>query len=150
MHYNDLISSAASEISSLNVKIILPRASILDGLQILVIDDCPDNQFLFSRLLTRRGAIVTLASDGQAGVDLALSKKFDFVMMDIQMPIMDGYAAMEHLKTVGYAVPVVAVTASSHVEEKIKIMSSGFSNQVTKPVNIENLIEIIQNLTQEK
>ncbi len=70
----------------------------LEGLNILVVDDSADNQFLFERLLVRRGAKVALAGNGLEGLQMALEGNFEIVLMDIQMPVMDGYAAMENCR----------------------------------------------------
>ncbi|MBC7753231.1 MAG: response regulator, partial [Moraxellaceae bacterium] len=78
--------------------------SNLSGLSILVVDDCEDNQFLLSHLLKRKGAMISTASNGQEAVEKALTEKFDVILMDIQMPYMDGFEAQKQIKAAG--VPV--------------------------------------------
>ena len=83
----------------------------LEGLHILVVDDAPDNQQLIWRYLTRAGAIVSSAENGQIGYRTALEHDFDLVLMDIQMPVMDGYTATAKLRDAGYMKPIIALTA---------------------------------------
>ncbi len=116
---------------------------ILSGVKILIVDDCSDNQFLFSHLLKRKGAVITTASNGHEGVQKALEKSFDVILMDIQMPVLDGYAALELLKKSGNRTSVIAVTASNHPEEKLKMSEAGFAAQASKPLDKDIFIQTI-------
>ncbi len=122
--------------------------SNLSGLSILVVDDCEDNQFLLSHLLKRKGALISTASNGQEAVEKALTEKFDVILMDIQMPYMDGFEAQKQIKAAGVPVPVLAVTASSQREDKSKILKAGFAGYIAKPVDKDLLINTILQLTQ--
>lgn len=119
----------------------------LAGLKILIADDCEENQFLFSHLLKRKGAVISTSSDGQEAVEKALAEKFDIILMDIQMPFLNGYQALEKLKNSGMHVPILAVTASSQRDEKNKILEAGFAGYVAKPLDKELLIKTILELT---
>lgn len=130
--------------SSVNLNHLHAPNLALKDLRILIVEDCTENQFLFTRLLKRRGAEVAVASDGREGVQMALNNEFDIVMMDIQMPVMDGHMAMDELKKANYKVPVIAVTASSHVDEKLKIAKGGFAGQAAKPLDTDQLLAIIK------
>ncbi|RYZ77762.1 MAG: PAS domain S-box protein [Proteobacteria bacterium] len=119
----------------------------LKDLRILLVEDSADNQFLIKRILSRRGASVTIAENGSVGVNRALESEFDVVLMDIQMPIMDGYTAMSNLKAANYKTPVIALTAHALSDERQKTQAAGFSSHVTKPVEIEELVMSIQEAT---
>lgn len=119
---------------------------MLTGIKILIVDDCDENQFLFSHLLKRKGALISTASNGHEGAQKVLNESFDIVLMDIQMPVMDGYAAIELLKKSGNQTNVVAVTASTQMEEKIKINEAGFAAYVSKPIDKDIFIQTIYDL----
>ena len=113
---------------------------LLDGLNVLVVEDSPDNQVLFSLILNRAGAHVDLADNGVEGVERALAKTYDVVLMDIQMPRMDGHEAMRVLRAKKYDVPVIALTAHAMKAERERASVSGFVDYVSKPVQRDELI----------
>ncbi|MDD4973742.1 MAG: ATP-binding protein [Bacteriovorax sp.] len=115
----------------------------LKGMHVLFADDSPDNQFLIEHFLTINGAEVSLASDGSEAVDKALAGKFDLVLMDIQMPKMDGYQATKVLLKRGYKTPIVALTAHAMAEERTRTKAVGFSGHLTKPLNFTELLQTI-------
>ncbi|RYZ92594.1 MAG: response regulator, partial [Proteobacteria bacterium] len=82
----------------------------LKGINILVVDDSPDNRQLLKFFLTKSGAEVETADDGKSGSEMALTQNFDIVLLDVQMPIMDGNSAMQLLKANDYQKPVIALT----------------------------------------
>lgn len=116
----------------------------LEKLRVLVVDDCRENQFLLERVLTRQGAQVAVADDGLQGVKRALSESFDVVLMDIQMPVMDGYEAMKQLKQSDFTPPVLALTAYSQGEDRLQILNAGFTAHLAKPVDLMGLIQMIR------
>lgn len=116
----------------------------LRGLRILIVEDSPDSQTLMKRILEKRGAIVETASNGEQGFEKAVGNGFDVVLMDIQMPVMNGYEATEKLRASGYEGPIVALTAHALAEEKQKCLSSGCSDYLTKPVDKAELFDVIQ------
>lgn len=96
----------------------------------------------------RKGAHVSLAEDGQQATQQALDGNHDLVLMDIQMPVMDGYQALQTLTSMGYKKPVVALTANSKEEDRSKISAAGFSGYISKPVETQTLIQTIKDLVQ--
>lgn len=116
----------------------------LNGLNILVVDDSADNQFLIGRLLKKRGATVDVADNGNEGVSKALAGEYSIVLMDLQMPEMDGYEATTKLRSSGYAKPVIALTAHALPEVKAQCLAAGYSDYVVKPIDTQTLIEKIQ------
>ena len=112
----------------------------LTGIQVLVVDDAPDNRLLISRLLALAGASVTTASNASEGISAALSGDFDVILMDIQMPGMDGYEAVKRLRSLHYARPIIALTAHAMQSDKDQCLRSGFDQYLTKPVSRPELI----------
>lgn len=115
----------------------------LQTMEILLVEDSPDNQLLIQTMLAKTGAKITLANDGFEGLAKALSGNFGVVLMDIQMPMMDGHQTVARLREKGYAGPVVALTAHAMKEERERAVLSGFSHFLTKPVNRKNLTDLL-------
>ena len=111
--------------------------------RILLVEDGDDNQVLLQLQLSRAGAEVVVAQDGQVAVDLATTKHFDLILMDIQMPVMDGYQATSELRRRGVTIPIIALTAYAMAEDRDKCLASGCSAFLTKPVEEETLLETI-------
>ncbi len=118
----------------------------LKGLRILIVDDGPDNQRLLRLLLTKSGASVEIAADGKAGVEGALEaervgRPFAVVLMDMQMPVLDGAAATRKLRAGGYAGVVVGLTANMMAGERERCLSAGCNEYLAKPVDRRLLID---------
>lgn len=118
----------------------------LKGLEILLVEDSPDNQYLIQKMLSKTGAKIVTANDGDEGVKIALSHRYDIILMDIQMPIMDGHEAVRTLRGQGYSRPIVALTAHAMKEEREHAVLSGFSHFLTKPINRKHLIDLLEML----
>lgn len=116
----------------------------LQGTRVLLVEDSPDNQFLIRLILEKQGARVTIAKDGQEGVEQAIAGDFEVVLMDIQMPRMDGHEAARTLRTKGFKKPIIALTAHAMKEEQERAQQSGFSDFLTKPIQREALIEMVK------
>lgn len=116
----------------------------LDGIRILLVDDSPDNQMLITKFLTMAGALVEVANNGREGVQKTSTDMFDLIVMDIQMPVMDGYEAIGHLRRSGYTRPVIALTAHALKEEQQRCLACGFDGHLSKPINRQFLIEKLQ------
>jgi CheY-like chemotaxis protein len=119
----------------------------LVGRNILVVEDALENQILIERFLTREGATVTLANNGHEGVEMALKGAFDVVVMDVQMPVMDGYTAARKLRAVGYPGPVIALTAHAMKEDRERCLVAGYSEYLSKPINRDELIRVLARST---
>lgn len=120
---------------------VVPDEIRLDGLKILLVEDAPDIQMLVSRMLRLGGAICDVADNGEQGVDRALRDDYDVLLVDLQMPIMDGYETIRTLRSRGYQRPVIALTAHALKEERIKCLESGFDDHLIKPVDRMRLFE---------
>jgi PAS domain S-box-containing protein len=117
--------------------------------RILLAEDGRDNQALLCAHLGGAGAHVTVAENGQMAVDLAAAGSYDLILMDMQMPEMDGYAAAAELRRRGLAIPIVALTAHAMAGDRAKCLASGCSDYMTKPINRERLMYVVhQHLAQ--
>ncbi len=116
--------------------------------KILLIEDNEMNRDMLSRRLTRRGYEVTIAIDGRQGVDMAASDKPDLILMDMSLPVMDGWDATRHLKAQPntQAIPVIALTAHAMASDREKAMEAGCDDYDTKPVELPRLLEKIERL----
>jgi len=117
----------------------------LTGLRILLVDDSVDNQRLFSLYLKKAGAGVTLAGNGQEGVATALKAQndgqpFDIILMDMQMPVMDGFTATQTLRDRGVQTPIVALTGNAIEEDQDQYEAAGFTDYLTKPILRDDLL----------
>lgn len=119
----------------------------LAGLSILLVEDSPDNQTLISLVLESYGAKVEIACDGLEGIELAEVGNHDLILMDVQMPVMDGHEAIRTLRRKNYEKPVIALTAHAMKEESARARASGFSSFLTKPLKREALVETILKFT---
>jgi CheY-like chemotaxis protein len=116
--------------------------------RILLVEDCLDNQRLIAHVLRKAGAVVLVAENGQIAIELVLAAKlhgsvFDIILMDIQMPIMDGHEATRQLRKTGYINPIIALTANTTPENRQKCLDSGCSNFMTKPFDIAMFVTVV-------
>ncbi|HYX38650.1 MAG TPA: ATP-binding protein [Oligoflexus sp.] len=118
--------------------------SLLTGTRILFADDSSDNALLAERILTKRGATVVIATNGVEAVELAGSRDFDLILLDIQMPYMDGYQALRLLRLEGYKRPIIAVTAHAMSHEIKQTLDAGFDANITKPLDQSVLINTLE------
>ncbi|MBX2988486.1 MAG: response regulator [Bdellovibrionaceae bacterium] len=113
------------------------------GKRILYVEDAPDNQFLINRYLKMAGAQVVIANDGIEGVEKGLQGNFDLILMDLQMPRLDGYGATRQLREGGYAKPILALSAHAMETEKRQSIAAGCNDHLTKPLTRSFLISKI-------
>lgn len=119
------------------------------GLDVLLVDDDAINRLASSSLLKQRQYRVTEACNGEEALALLENKKFDLVLMDIHMPIMDGIVATKNIrsgKTINQSIPIIGLTASVMTDEKIRYFQAGMNEVVEKPVVIDKLIKCIKQL----
>jgi signal transduction histidine kinase len=126
---------------ALNNLKVLPNALV--GIRVLVADDSPDNQQLVLQYLKKFGAIVEFANNGVEALEKASQQPFDLILMDIQMPIMDGYTATQKLRESGYTNPIFALTAHAMTEIRAKCLRVGCDDHLTKPIRSSELISKI-------
>jgi CheY-like chemotaxis protein len=109
----------------------------------LLVDDAPENLFLLSRILDRLGFQVGVASNGAEAIAMSEALDYDFILMDMEMPIVDGFEATRRLRLGGYDKPIIALTAHTRAEEKVKILDCGCDAHLAKPVNFPLLMQTI-------
>ena len=116
--------------------------------KILLVDDNEMNRDMLSRRLERKGFEVVMAVDGQAGVDMASSSNPDIILMDLSLPIIDGWEATRRIKadSATQNIPVIALTAHAMAGDEEKAREAGCDDYDTKPVNLNRLLEKIGNL----
>jgi len=116
----------------------------LPPVEILLVEDDATNRKLIRLILCRAGANVTAAENGQIGVNLATETEFDLILMDMQMPIMDGYTAATLLRQQGATLPIIALTAHAMKEDEEKCRSAGCSGFLTLPIGAQQLLPAIR------
>lgn len=107
---------------------------------VLLVDDGETNRRLIELLLTRVGVEVTTADNGQKALALATRTAYDLILMDMQMPIMDGYTASQQIREHGVTTPIIALTASAMKGDRERCLEAGCDDYLTKPVEIEALL----------
>ena len=126
-----------------------PSPEVLKGRRILVAEDAVDSQRLIRHVLGRLGASVDVAENGRSAVELALvacdeDAPYDVILMDLQMPEMDGYEATRKLRLEGYTAPIIALTAHAMEGEPKRCLEAGCNAIETKPINRQSLLATIR------
>lgn len=110
--------------------------------RILLIEDNELNRDMLSRRLVRKGYEVLLAEDGAAGVAMAGTERPDLVLMDVSLPVMDGWEATRRLKAAAEtrAIPIIALTAHAMSTDRLKALEAGCDDYETKPIELDRLL----------
>jgi CheY-like chemotaxis protein len=116
--------------------------------KVLLVEDNEMNRDMLSRRLTRRGFEVVFAADGQQGVDLARSERPDIILMDMSLPVMDGWEATRRIKADATmrTIPVIGLTAHAMSGDREKAIEAGCDDYDIKPVEIDRLLGKINRL----
>ena len=116
--------------------------------KILLVEDNEMNRDMLTRRLERKGFEVIIAVDGQAGVDMASSTNPDIILMDLSLPIIDGWEATRQIKAdpATQSIPVIALTAHAMAGDEQKALEAGCDDYDTKPVNLNRLLGKIDKL----
>ena len=130
-----------------------PTHDFLSG-RVLLVEDVELNQRLLAAILRRAGATVDLADDGRMGLELALAAErrgepFDLVLMDMQMPVMDGYESAHALRAAGFTRPILALTAHAMSTDRERCIAAGCTDYETKPIQRERLLATCRRLVGE-
>ena len=113
-----------------------------DG-RILVVDDGAENRELVKVVLEEAGLSVDEAENGAVGVEMVQRHTYDLVLMDVQMPVMDGFTAVQRMRESGVTIPVVALTANAMKGFEAECLASGYTDYATKPVDIDKLMMMV-------
>jgi len=120
-------------------------------MKILVVDDEEGARELFNTILTDEGYNITLANNGEEALSLFKSDKFNLVITDIKMPVMDGLQLLQEIRKAGSKADVIMVTAYGEVETYLKSMSLGAVEYINKPIRLKELKRIVHKvLTEQK
>ena len=117
-----------------------------NGSRILIVDDGDANRQLIQRVLQRNGLFVETAANGQLAVDEATTSDYDVILMDMQMPVMDGYTATRKLREGGLDIPIVALTADAMRGAEEKCREAGCTGFLTKPVDLDLVLAYVAEL----
>jgi CheY-like chemotaxis protein/HPt (histidine-containing phosphotransfer) domain-containing protein len=116
------------------------------GQRVLVVDDGDENRELVRLVLEEVGIKVDEAANGQIAVDKVRAYSYDLVLMDMQMPVLDGYKATQQLRAMGYTQPVIALTAHAMAGFETKVLAAGCTGYLTKPIDIDFLLRHLATL----
>lgn len=119
-------------------------SSRLADARVLLVEDSPDNVMLIRTYLKRVGVEIDVVGNGIEAVEKIGQKEYDIVLMDIQMPHMDGYQAVKIIRERGYRCPIVALTAHAFAEQKDRALAQGFTDYLIKPVEMTQLVSVIE------
>ena len=119
--------------------------AVVAGSRILLVEDNPINQELASDILGQAGVVLRMAGNGQEALDWLERETFDLVLMDCQMPVMDGYAATRELRERPQwrELPVIAMTANAMVGDREKVLAAGMNDHIAKPIKVDELFATI-------
>lgn len=121
----------------------------LEGIRVLLAEDVKQNQFLIKEILGQRGARVDVTSNGREALECAQKERYDIILMDIQMPELDGREATKLLRESGYQNPIIALTAHAMIEERKMNMQAGCDDYLTKPIDVTKLVGTIKHYYQQ-
>ena len=113
--------------------------------KILYVEDNPDNVYMLTRRLKKKGFELIIAGDGQEGIDKAVEEKPDLILMDLSLPTMDGWTATTKIKEIEEVkdIPIIALSAHAMPEHRDRALKAGCSDYDTKPVDIKRLLSKI-------
>ncbi|HHM13184.1 MAG TPA: response regulator, partial [Planctomycetaceae bacterium] len=122
-------------------------SSSLSSARILLVEDGELNRRLITTVLEHAGAqTVDVAPDGAAGVKRAMEASYDVILMDMQMPVLNGYEATRRLREAGCTVPILALTAHAMTGDRQKCLAAGCNDYLSKPIDIDELLEKVGSL----
>lgn len=110
---------------------------------ILVVEDVDTNKIFFDAALRRTKAKILWAKDGQEAIDIFKVNRIDLVLMDLQLPVMDGYTATREIKKINKDVPIIAQTAHVMSGEREKCLEAGCDDYLAKPIRLQILIDTL-------
>lgn len=114
----------------------------LRGRKILIVEDDASSRLYLNKILEKAGVAILNAADGQEAVDIVMSNPdIEIILMDIQLPVLDGFSALAKIREVRKDMVVVAQTAYGLLGDKEKILNSGFDDYIIKPILSQNLLE---------
>jgi CheY-like chemotaxis protein len=138
-----------AELPSLTIESIEPPKKIqlfrfTEKYRVLLVEDNQINQLLARTILENFGLVVETADDGQQGVEKIKEADFDLILMDVQMPIMNGYESTAAIRALGMNIPIIGLTANVYKEDIEKCLESGMNAHLGKPFTENEIFEILK------
>lgn len=118
--------------------------------KVLVIEDNPDNFRLISYPLKRAGCMIDWAKDGLSGLKMALADSFDYVLLDIGLPDVNGLEVARKIREVEKTVPIIAITSYAIAGDREKTLAAGCNGYIEKPIDTESIIATIEAIVRPK
>ena len=112
--------------------------------QILIVEDESRLAAFLQKGLQKNGYTTVVAEDGEQAVEIALSKEFDLMLLDLGLPIKDGFTVLQELRNEGKKLPVIVITARNDEQDEAKAKASGANDFIPKPFRFQNLLSRIQ------
>ncbi len=147
-----LFDSIVEIISKEKNLVEVPKKEIhsLKGIKVLLAEDNPVNQRIAASMLKNQGIDVTVANNGKEVLELLEKKDFDLILMDVQMPQMDGITATKKIREKGISIPIVALTANAFEEDRKRCLEAGMNAYTSKPIKADELMKIISELLEKE
>ncbi|WP_455199359.1 ATP-binding protein [Kaarinaea lacus] len=111
---------------------------------VLLVEDTVENQKIISKYLIKTGLTVDIADNGKIAIDMAKENNYDLMLMDIQMPVMDGLEATRRLRKDGFGMPIICVTANAMIEDRERCFQSGADDYLTKPLKLSHFYSVLK------
>jgi CheY-like chemotaxis protein len=112
--------------------------------KILVIEDSADSRELICHLLQSAGLQVDSADNGKEGLEKALKQKPDLLLLDLEMPVLNGFGVIKQLRASDYNKPIVAITAHNTIQDRDRCQDAGFDGMISKPFDQEGLVRVLK------
>jgi CheY-like chemotaxis protein len=128
------------------IKQLYDQEGMLKDKKVLIVDDDMRNSFALSKLLSEKGIVVRIAANGQKALDLLATESVDLILMDIMMPVMDGYETIRRIRLQPKynSLPVLALTAKAMKEDREKCLAAGADDYLPKPIDIDRLFSMLR------
>ncbi|MDR0974886.1 MAG: response regulator [Ruminococcus sp.] len=137
-------------IQAVNINVSLGEDLNLSGKKILLVEDVEMNRMIVTGLLEDSGAIIIEAENGQIAVDEARQNKFDLILMDMQMPVMDGLTATREIRKFDKDTPIIAMTANAFKEDAERCIAAGMNAHIAKPLDTDVFLSTLKNYLTDK
>jgi len=122
----------------------------LGGIRVLLVEDVEFNIVMAEKMLMSWNASVDIAENGKEGMEKAKENSYDIILMDLQMPVMDGYSAAKAIRGFNSFTPIIALTASASIDMQQKALDCGMNNHISKPFNPHELYKTLFEYTQDR